>query len=66
MIFNDFHNQVLNLSRDSFSNFDLMKVKSIAEYIYLIEDEFPPDGLRLIEIYVKILICPHLLVHFVS
>ena len=52
--FNNFHNQVLNLPRDSFSNFTLMKVKSIAEYLYLIKDEFPPEGLKVKDIYIKI------------
>lgn len=50
--FEDFHNQVFNLPRDSFSNFDILKIKSLAEYLFLINDKFPPEGLSLIEIYI--------------
>jgi len=49
-----FHNEVFNLPRDSFSNFDLLKVKSLAEYLYSIRFSFPPTGLKLSEIYLQL------------
>lgn len=52
--FESFHNEVFNLPRDSFSNFDVIKVKSLAEYLFSIRLSFPPDGLKLSDIYLKL------------
>jgi predicted restriction endonuclease len=49
-----FHNEVFNLPRDSFSNFDILKVKSLAEYLYSIRFRFPDNGLKLSEIYLHL------------
>ena len=49
-----FHNEVFNLPRDSFSNFDILKVKSLAEYLYSIRFSFPDTGLTLSEIYLHL------------
>ena len=52
--FLQFHNEVLNLPRDSFSNFNILKVKSLAEYLYSIRYSFPHDGLKIKDIYIEI------------
>ena len=52
--FNEFHNQVFNLPRDSFSNFNILKIKSLAEYLYLIKDEFSKEGLTIKGIYIEL------------
>ena len=52
--FIDFHNQVLNIPRDRFSNFNLSKVRSLLEYLKLVEEQIPQDGVYLTELYVLI------------
>lgn len=52
--FNRFHNEVFNLPRDSFSNFDILKVKSLGEYLYSVKNSFSIEGLTLSEIYVEL------------
>lgn len=52
--FTTFHNEVFNLPRDSFSNFDILKIKSLAEYLFSIRFSFPDIGLKLSDIYLKL------------
>jgi len=53
--FEDFHKEVLNLPRDSFTNFDIQKIKSLGEYLFSIKRSFPHDGgLKLTNIYIEI------------
>jgi len=42
--FQKFHNQVINMPRDHFSDATLSKLQSLAWYLLLIEDGFPSDG----------------------
>ena len=51
--FDTFNKEVLNLPRESF-NFDITKIKSLAEYLFAIKNTFPPDGLKYPDIYFAI------------
>lgn len=51
--FNRFHNEVLNMPRESFQ-FSLKKIKCLAEHLCLIKDEFSTNGLTIVDIYVNI------------
>lgn len=43
--FDTFHNQVINMPRDSFTNVDLGKLQTLAAYLLLVEDVVPADGI---------------------
>jgi len=49
--FRRFHNEVINMPRDSFIGFNIKKIKSLAEYLHLIKENFVPDGLTQADIY---------------
>jgi hypothetical protein len=51
--FDTFHTEVLNLPRESF-NFDIYKIKSLSEYLFVVKNSFPSDGLKLSDIYFEI------------
>jgi len=53
--FEEFHYEVFNLPRDSFTNFNINKIKSLGEYLFSIKRSFPCiGGLKLTDIYVEI------------
>lgn len=52
--FDEFHKQVLNMPRESFSNFNLGTLRSIAEYLELINTDIDSEGCSLKDLYIKI------------
>lgn len=42
--FEEFHNQVINMPRDSFEKADLKKLQTIASYLYLLRNKFCQEG----------------------
>lgn len=51
--FDNFHKQVLNMPRDSFSDFNLDKLRSLVEYLNLIKIDIGPEGCNIDELYIN-------------
>jgi len=53
--FEKFHNQVINMPRDTFSTANLKKLQSLASYLLLIENEIDNTGMNYKEIMTQII-----------